>query len=344
MKLITTTLVLLAAVFGFAQVNPMDLPDSEFDVVRYVYGGSGETISGDYTGQTVRIRVSNARNLKIENLILDKDSEVTLAGCSGHSVKYVKIGENSLWHSFPVAVDKSRMRNAKDWWSATNGAYAIQDDKGWKHNFQQNGWEDAKIIVQKKFLKRGFDVAAYSSIPIRLRDVTGKIFNGKVMAFKDLGDTIEITVSPKGTMTKGVGYWTIYDPTQFQKNLVYDNFQASGHRFVSFYFADGVTFKNGKLYGARVDYNLGFENCANVNLHNVLSSGNMTEQGGKADVAFIFGIRGLKASGNQIASFQIASKGWECDNVNVDQPIHWVEQSWVGRVIEEGVVRPPVGS
>jgi hypothetical protein len=156
---------------------------------------------------------------------------------------------------------------------------------------------------------------------------------GKFQGFVVKDDQLYAVVQPRGEMAKGYGFWSVYDERAFSRDLVYRNINAYNHRWFSVYFADGVRVERSSFLAARVDYSIGMEMAARVRISEVTATGNVTAMGGQADVAFLFGIRGLEAVNNRISVLSIASNGWEVSNVKCDQPISVIDDSWVqGRI------------
>lgn len=336
MKKLALAFAIIAASIGFGQRLPipnplmMDLPDSSFSSIVQIHGEDSFTLSGEY--HNARILLSDIKNLTIKNFTA-YDSDIRIAGCPGHTATNVFM-RGGKWNVYPTAVRRENMGNKSSWTSATNFTWV-----GGSHSASFGGNGLQTIIIPKAQLKNGSDPTPYATAKWRLRDSTGKTFNATFWTWNDDGVNITVQVSPRGTMASGGGYWSCIDPAGFTKNIKYSGFDVSGQESFSIYFADGVSVKNSTFGPATLDYNLGFEDCANVNLQNVYAHGNQTVQGNGADVAFLYGIRGLKVRDCEIATLAIDSNGWEVSNVDSDNSLSILDDGWYGLVIEKGVVK-----
>jgi hypothetical protein len=184
----------------------------------------------------------------------------------------------------------------------------------------------------------------YSTNVWKLRDSAGNEFLATLHSWVPDRDrkTITATLNPNGTMARGRGFWNTYLPDRFLKSLFYADFDVAGHEQMSFYFCDGILFTNSRFGAATVDYNLGFENCANVVLNGLRSSGNRTIQGGKSSLSFLFGIRGLRILESEIETAVIQSGGWEVSRVDSSTQIDfwdW-EKGWFRDIRVKGILLP----
>lgn len=319
---------------SFSPNDLLEVPDSEFSHVIYANSQPNLILTGNY-GRT-RIRLSDCYDVKIQDLRVGNGSELLLAGCQRHSIDGLELPDDSAFSSWPVSVKKENMRNALAWWSATNGAFIInaKDDK-WSANFQQEFWEPVKIRFSKKNLCIPLEKLTETVLATcvwNLVDKSGKKFRGKFVGLEQTNEQELIAlIQPRAEMVKGNGHWSVYDITKFTKGLRYKNIEAYRHLYWSNYFCKGLEVKDSSFMSAKLDYNFGAEMCLNVTLDNVQSAGNVTVQGGHADVAFLYGIVGLTIRNSNISILSIASNGWEVAKLNIqkDLNVSWIETSWL---------------
>ncbi len=290
-------------------------PDSSFQRHIKVSNRNELTFSGEY--KDTRITIENIDQLTIKNLKLT-NCDVRIAGCSGHQAWDVSM-RGGAWNVYPGPVMNAGVNNTTRW-IGDNVSIPSQAALHWKRTWP-GGKNPVSFTVPMEHIKAaGKD---YSENLWKLRDANGKEFLGRLVGWEKLENQrlIRVTVDPGGTMAKGLGFWATYRPDEFLRGLSYSRFDVAGHSQMSIYFADGVDFRDSNFGSATLDYSLGFEHCANVNLHNVTARGNRTRQGNGADVAFIFGIRGLKVNSCDIETLALTSSGWEVSNVVSDQPV-----------------------
>lgn len=312
-------LALLITTFSIQPQHIVDWPDSAFQRHIKVSNRDSLTFSGDF--KNVRITFENIDRLSIKNLKLT-DCDVRIVGSSGHSAENVWM-RGGAWNVFPGPVMHAAVNNTTRW-IGDNISIPSQPALKWKRNWP-GGRSPVSFTVPMDHIKAAGE--NYGENLWKLRDSQGKEFIGRLVNWEEIPSQrlIRITVDPGGTMAKGVGFWATYKPSEFLKDLKYSQFDVAGHEQLSIYFADGVDFRDSKFGSATLDYNLGFENCANVNLHNVTSRGNRTVQGNGADVAFIFGIRGLTVTASDIETLAITSAGWEVSQVSTTLPISFLD-------------------
>lgn len=333
--MIALSLVLLTQRLPVPSPLIVNRPDSSFESVILLSNKDSETITGEY--RNARFYISDVRKLTFKNVKLI-DCDVRIAKAPGHTADNVYI-RGGAWNVYPSKVERGWMQNNEAWYSATNFTWIGGDHKA---IFGGSGLQ--AITFSKDQLKGGLDATPYAVAKWKLRDSSGKTFNASFWTWTDNGSTITVQVSPRGNMASGPGYWSCLDYTGQTKGIRYSNIDASGMEQMSFYFADGLVVKDSVFGPATLDYNLGFEYCSNITLDNVQSYGNRTIQGNGADVSFLYGVRGLTVKDSEIGTLAITSSGWEVSKVNVQQGISWIDNGWVGEVIENGVVRTPVGS
>jgi len=328
---------MLALLFTTFSVQPQHIvnwPDNAFQRNIKVSNRKEFTFSGEY--KNVRITFENIDQLSIKNLKLI-DSDVRIAGCSGHSAENVWM-RGGAWNVFPGPVMHAAVNNSTQW-IGDNMSVPNQRALNWKRNWP-GGRNPVSFTVPKDHIKAAG--ADYSLNLWKLRDSEGREFMGRLVDWKELPGQglIRLTVDPSGNMSRGMGFWATYKPSEFLKDLKYSQFDVAGHEQLSIYFADGVDFKDSKFGSATLDYNLGFENCANVNLHNVTSRGNRTVQGNGADIAFLFGIRGLNVTSSDIETLAITSKGWEVSQVNTDLRVSFLDfkDGWYRDIRSKNVI------
>jgi len=308
----------------------VDLPDSAFKSVRLISDQDSEVITGEY--RNTRFYISDVRKLTFKNVKLI-DCDVRIAFAPGHTADNVYI-RGGAWNVYPSKVERGWMQHNPAWYSATNFTWIGGDHKA---TFGGNGLQS--ITFPKDQLKNGSDPVPYSVAKWKLRDSAGKTFNAAFWTWTDNGSTITVQVSPRGNMASGPGYWSCIEYTGMTKGLRYSGFNVAGMEQMSFYFVDGMTFKDSEMAWAYLDATLDFEYCANITLDNVTAYGNRTVQGNGADVSFLYGIRGLTVKDSEIGTLAITSADWEVSKVNVQQSISWIDNGWVGEVVESGIVK-----
>jgi hypothetical protein len=296
-------------------------PDSSFARHIRVSNRKAVTFGGEY--KNVRITLENIDQLTIKNLKLT-NCDVRISGCSGHSATEVYM-RGGAWNVYPGPVMNIAANNSTRW-IGDNISIPSQQALKWKRIWP-GGRNPVSFTVPMDHIKAADK--DYIDNVWKLRDSSGREFMGRLVGWQEIPSKrlIRITVDPGGNMARGLGFWATYRPDEFSRDLRYSRFDVSGHSQMSIYFADGVDFSDSIFGPATLDYNLGFEHSANVNLHNVTSRGNRTKQGNGADVAFIFGIRGLVVRDCDIETLAITSAGWEVSEVDVDQRVSFLDRA-----------------
>ncbi|MFM9873272.1 MAG: hypothetical protein ACKVQS_07380 [Fimbriimonadaceae bacterium] len=303
-----------------AQAQPIIYwPDSSFKRIVRVSNRKELIFSGEF--QDARITLENIDSLTIKNVKLT-NCDVRIAGCSGHSATEVFM-RGGAWNVFPGPVMNAGANNTTRW-IGDNISIPSQAALRWRRIWP-GGKNPVSFTVPMDHIKAS--EKNYAENLWKLRDSTGREFLGRLIGWQKIPSQrlIRVTVDPGGIMSRGPGFWTTYRPDEFLRDLSYSRFDVAGHSQMSIYFADGVDFRDSKFGTATLDYNLGFENCANVNLQNLTSKGNRTVQGNGVDVAFIFGIRGLTVRACDIDTLAITSGGWEVSSVDVDQRVSFLD-------------------
>lgn len=308
-----------------AQSQPIvNWPDSSFSRHIRVSNRKSLTFSGEF--RNVRLTLENIDELVIKNVKLT-NCDVRISGCSGHVASDVVI-RGGAWNVFPGPVMNAAANNSTRW-IGDNVSISQQRALHWRRTWP-GGKNPVSFTVPMDHIKASDK--NYAENLWKLRDSAGREFLGRLVGWQKLASQrlIRVTIDPGGSMAHGPGFWATYRPDEFLQDLEYSRFDVAGHSQMSIYFADGVSFRDSKFGSATLDYNLGFEHCANVNLQNVTSRGNRTKQGNGADVAFIFGIRGLTVRACDIETLAITSAGWEVSTVDVDQRVSFLdrEKGW----------------
>jgi hypothetical protein len=323
---------------SFAQQLPIpnpyatNRPDSSFNSI-IMESGQAEVKIENRVIKNARILLSDIQNLSLKNLELI-DCDVRIAGCPDHTATNIKIRGGS-WNVFPTPIPREWMYNWPSWYSATNftwigGSHAATFKSG-------GGLQTLTFPIAQ--LKNGKDALPYALAKWKFRDSAGKVVTPVLWDWKQVGENI-VARFQAPEMASGSGFWSCVDPNGFVKGIKYTGIDADRMEYFAVYFADGISVTNSAFGPATLDYNLGFEHCANVNLKNVESRGNRTKQGNGADVAFLAGIRGLSVKDCEIGTLAVTSSGWEVSDVVSDIKIGWLDKStgWIGKVLEQGVL------
>jgi hypothetical protein len=288
------------------------------------------------TFQSVDIRLNKCL-VKGRSVVL-RDSDVSLAGCV-ETIEGPVDMEGGSWRSFPTPLQAGQIGNDAAWWSATNGTTSWI---GGSHSAIFPATSGLiTITVNKADLKNGLTFDGYKTCLWRIRDSAGKVVICSPWDWTDLGSTVSIRLAPRQAIAAGPGFWSCINPFGFNRNIKYNRFTVSKHKYFSVYFADGATVSNSVFGPATVDYNLGFENCRNIILTNVKAWGNQTVQGNGAAISFLFGIDGLTARGVEVDSMLVTSSGWPVQNVDVENKIGYLDwtSGWYNNIKEAGVLK-----